>query len=352
MKVLLVSNNFHIENGGSFTAISELAYALNAKKIHVKILHNNSGNLFKLNDYNLIVKNFDIIHIFGIWSPFINIIIYLARKLNKKIVIAPIGYLEKWSMKQSRLKKKFAWYLYQKKFLEICDYIHVTSEEEFNSIKKLNLKNVKIIFIIHGKIDINYPGINILDENKNNKIMLFFSRIHKKKGLLELIEAWNILRPKDWELNITGPVSDLNYKKIIEKKIINYNLSQKIYFREPIYDNFSKQLAIKKSDIVVLPSKNENFGFSICDAMFSSRMVLCSSEMPWKQINELEIGICAVLDNVQDIILSLKKIFSYNKNQLHEVGKKARNYMLSRYALENVVIYKYIDFYKFLILRS
>ena len=179
--------------------------------------------------------------------------------------------------------------------------------------------------------------------------MLFFSRIHKKKGLLELVEAWNILKPQDWELNIVGPVSDQNYRKKINKKITEYGLTSKIHFKEPVYDNFSKSIEIINSDVVVLPSKNENFGFSICEAMFAARVVLCSAETPWHDINKHNVGFCLSLKGTQDITLSLKKIFKYNKNQLREMGKKAHDYALPRYDLENVLIYKYIEFYKSLI---
>ena len=179
--------------------------------------------------------------------------------------------------------------------------------------------------------------------------MLFFSRIHKKKGLLELVEAWNVLKPQDWELNIIGPVSDVYYKKKIEKKIIDYDLNSVIYFSPPIYDTFSKNLEFKNSDIVVLPSKSENFAFSICEAMFASRTVICSAETPWEELNKAEIGYCLDLNSKQNIVLALTKIFNCNKNKLHEIGKKARDYILPKYDLENVIIYKYIEFYKSLI---
>lgn len=349
MKILLVTNKFFVEDGGSYTAVSELSYSLNRQEgIKAKIFHNNNNNILNISNYSSVIKKFDIIHIFGIWSPFSNIIIYLARKMKKKIVVSPIGYLETWSLNQSKIKKILAWNLYQKKILEICDYIHVTSQEELCSLKKLNFRNVKILFIPHGKINKIYPEIEI-SKNKKKKKTLFFSRIHKKKGLLELIDSWNILKPQDWELEITGPISDLNYKKIIEKKIIQYNLEKKIYFSAPVFDEYSKKLKILSSDLVILPSKNENFGFSICEAMFLSRVILCSSETPWQEINNLGAGFCLPLNSKEEIYLALKKILSLNEDQLSIIGNKAKNYSLSKYDLENTKIHEYINFYKSLI---
>ena len=351
MKILLVTNKFFVEDGGSYTAISELCYALNNKKgIFAKIVHNNNSFLNPIT-CRIIISNFDIIHIFGIWSPFSNMIIYLARKMKKVIIVSPIGYLEKWSLQQSKIKKLIAWHLYQKKLLENCDYIHVTSEQELESLKKNNLKNVKLIFIPHGKINKIYSDIEVLEKNKKNRTVLFFSRIHKKKGLLELIEAWNFLKPHDWQLDITGPVTDMNYKKKLQRKISQYNLNQKIFFSNPIFDEYSKKLKLYKADLVILPSRNENFAFSICEAMLASRVVLCSSETPWDRINAIGAGYCLPLNTKDEIILALKRILKLKNNELSIIGNKAKNFALSNYDLDNVVIDKYIKFYKSLIMQ-
>ena len=98
-----------------------------------------------------------------------------------------------------------------------------------------------------------------------------------------------------------------------------------------------------------MPSKNENFGFSICESMFCSNVVVCSSETPWKQINYQQTRFCLPLNNINNIIFALKKVFNLSKSDLQVMGKKAKEFSLSKYDLENVVIYEYIKFYQSLI---
>jgi|694.fasta_scaffold137475_2 glycosyltransferase involved in cell wall biosynthesis len=350
MRILLVTNSFFISDGGSYTAISELSYALNKKKeIIAKIFHNNNNNnnIFNLNNYKIIINNFDIIHIFGIWNPFLGIIFYIAKKLGKNVIISPLGYLEPWSLEQSKIKKKIAWHLYQKKILETADRIHVTSQQELNSLKKLNLNNKNLFLLPHGNLEKIYLDLKRKEKKDNrDKIMLFFSRIHKKKGLLELIEAWNILKPKNWKLDITGPTTDINYKNIIKKKIYLYNLEKDIYFSEPIFDKYSKQLKILNSEVVVLPSKNENFAFSVCEAMSVGSVVLTSKETPWEEINQLQAGFCLNLNNTDDVINALKKIFNLKDQDFSKIRDNAKNYIKSKFDLESIIINKYIDLYK------
>ena len=348
MRILLVTNSFFISDGGSYTAISELSYALNKKKeIIAKIFHNNNNNIFNLNNYKIIINNFDIIHIFGIWSPFLGIIFYIAKKLGKNVIISPLGYLEPWSLEQSKIKKKIAWHLYQKKILETADCIHVTSQQELNSLKKLNLNNKNLFLLPHGNLETIYLDLKRKEKKDNrDKIILFFSRIHKKKGLLELIEAWNILKPKNWKLDITGPTTDINYKNIIKKKIYLYNLEKDIYFSEPIFDKYSKQLKILNSEVVVLPSKNENFAFSVCEAMSVGSVVLTSKETPWEEINQLQAGFCLNLNNTDDVINALKKIFNLKDQDFLKIRDNAKNYIKSKFDLESIIINKYINLYK------
>ena len=61
------------------------------------------------------MRDFDIVHIYGIWRPYLAKIFYKAKKLKKKIVISPIGSLEPWAIKQKWLKKKNCMALVSKK---------------------------------------------------------------------------------------------------------------------------------------------------------------------------------------------------------------------------------------------
>ena len=98
-----------------------------------------------------------------------------------------MGIFENWSLNQKKFKKKIALNIYQKFFLNNVNVIHVTSEIEKLSLEKIS-SNKNIIVIPHG-ID-----KKIIQKNKifkgTKKKALFFSRLHKKKGINELIDCW------------------------------------------------------------------------------------------------------------------------------------------------------------------
>jgi glycosyltransferase involved in cell wall biosynthesis len=344
MKILLVLDRFKPEDGGSYVAVSELSYALFQKGIKTKILHNNyNQHFFNKSSLKEIISKYDIVHIFGIWNIFLQYVIIASKEIGKKVIVSPIGYLEKWSMQQSRIKKKIALFLYQKKNLEKVDCIHVTSISELHSLKDLNLKNPNTINLEHGKISI--IAKNLKFKKKSVKTALFFSRIHKKKGLIELVEAWSIVRPKNWKLKIVGPVTDLEYKKKILRTIVNYNLQNDVIVEVPVYNEEEKINILQSSDLMILPSKNENFGFSICESLFVGLPVLCSNQTPWLELNELNAGWCLDLNSVKKISEALNKITILNDNDLNQISNNAKNYS-EKFNLEKVVINKYISMYK------
>jgi glycosyltransferase involved in cell wall biosynthesis len=344
MKVLLVADRFKPEDGGSYVAVSELSYSLFKKGIETKILHNNY-NLYFFNKSSLkeIISKYDIVHIFGIWNIFLQSVLIASKEIGKKVIVSPIGYLEKWSLQQSKIKKKIALFLYQKKNLEKADCIHVTSASELDSLKDLNLKNQNIINLEHGKIYNFYENLKI--EKKPIKTALFFSRVHKKKGLLELVDAWFIVRPKNWKLEIRGPITDLEYKKKILKAIANYNLQNDIVFKEPVYNEKEKINVLQRCDLMILPSKNENFAFTICESLFAGLPVLCSDQTPWLELNKLNAGWCVDLNSTEKMVKILKKITNLNDNDLFQVSNNAKKYS-KKFNLETQIIDKYISMYK------
>ena len=105
--------------------------------------------------------------------------LFLQTKLNKKkIIISTLGALEPWSLEQKKLKKKIAWFFYQKKILDNCDYIHATSDDEKKHLVELGIKT-PIKIIPHGVIIKSTKMIK--KKNKSKKKLFFFQEFMKKR---------------------------------------------------------------------------------------------------------------------------------------------------------------------------
>ena len=348
MKILIVAESHFKEYGGPFTAINQKIEYFNNKNIKTKLIFNKT-NFYKFNlDLHFVINDYDIVHIYGMWRPFLIRVYLLAKKLKKKIIISPIGYLEPWSLSQKKIKKKIAWFFYQKKIIDNVDLIHATSDIEAKNLANLKVKS-KIKIIGHG-IKLNENFKLKIKKNKIKKI-IFFSRIHNKKGLLELIEVWkNLKNNEEWKLEIFGPVSDSNYFKKIESKIKDLKLEKNIFYSGAVFSEFKKKKIFEYADGFILPSKSENFGISIGEALSYGLPVLTTFETPWKIINEYKAGVVFNFSK-QAIESSLSKFINLSDLERYEMGNRALELIKNNFSAKNI-FKKYETMYKELINES
>ncbi len=118
-----------------------------------------------------------------------------------------MGVATKW------LKKKIAWYAYQRSDILRANVIHFTAESEAESVAHLPLKDTVVVP--------NGLTVENLDPQLSRKPqVLFLSRIHPKKGIPLLLRRGRHLSG-GWSLKIVGP-GDSEY--IEEIKILIHKL--------------------------------------------------------------------------------------------------------------------------------
>tara|TARA_X000000950_G_scaffold247616_1_gene306028 strand:- start:13216 stop:14250 length:1035 start_codon:yes stop_codon:yes gene_type:complete len=339
MKISYVVDNHSPAYGGPYTVISEQLKYLYKNNVDAELIFNTNSFKKFSRDYKSIIKNTDIVHIFGIWRPFHIKAFIASKKLKKKIVISTLGALEPWALSQRNLKKKIAWYLYQKRILNNVNYIHATSQMESENLINLGIKS-PIKVLPHG-LEINENLSKFKEKQKNKAI--FFSRIHHKKGLLELIRSWSKIGPSNWELDIYGPVSDDNYFHKIKKEIESSQYSQSIKIFDPVYIKEKKFEILFNSDLFILPSKSENFGMSILEALSLGVPVLTTTSTPWKILNSLNAGFVIEFSE-QNILNALNNIIKMKNHELNTVGNNGKEFVKKNYDIKNL-IKNYINFY-------
>ena len=250
MKILYICNNLYPQMGGAYKAITETyQISLSNPLYQCRLAINNDGKSKKNLDLIFLIKNFDIIHYFGGWDWFHIKVMLLSILFKKKLILTPMGIYDDWSLDQKKIKKKIALSTYQKFFLDKATILHVTSDYEKENIKKLT-KNKNIRMIPHGlKLDIDLDKKNFFINNK--KKALFFSRLHNKKGIIELVESWMRVNDNSWELHIYGPDFD-KFKDKIKKTIKNNKL---IFIHDPVFNEKKKNRYFRNMTFLYYPLK-------------------------------------------------------------------------------------------------
>ena len=277
-------------------------------------------------------EKFDLIQIQSVWALHYHTLIKMARKLNIPYIVTPRGMLEPWSLSQKKWKKKIGWWLYQRDDLQKAACIYTTAEMEARHIRELGIK-VPISVIPNGIENDAYPCRTTKDGIK--KQVLFLSRIHVKKGIELLIEAWEKLIPefRGWNLKIVGN-GESEYILSLRKMVSDKNLQNSIEISDPVF-GAAKNKIYNESSLFCLPSYSENFGMVIAEAMSCGVPVITTTNCPWEILNETKTGWCIDL-NIENLENTLREAMSMNQDYLYDMGQRASCLVYDNYNYRSV----------------
>lgn len=145
----------------------------------------------------------------GLWMYFSAVALKYKKSHGTKIVITPHGMLDPWAVKNSVWKKRIVGHLFEYENLNKADCIKALCKSEYESIRAFGLKN-PVAIIPNG---ISVPQNVVFDRGHIEKTLLFIGRIHPKKGIKELIEAFANVRniqpeiAMNWQLKLQGGIN-------------------------------------------------------------------------------------------------------------------------------------------------
>ncbi len=240
------------------------------------------------------------------------------------------GMLEPWAWQYKAWKKRPVWWLWEKRNLQSASLLHATSEAEYESLRTLGLRT-PIAMIPHG---VGLPEISSLEPRiYNTRTALFLSRIHPKKGLPILLEAWASVKPVGWHLRIIGP-DERGHRAELEQQVEILGLGEAVSFSGPLQGD-GKTDAFLDSELFILPTHSENFGIVIAEALAHRLPVITTHGAPWQL---LETGRCGwwVPVSVDGIAAALEDATRRSPEELAAMGERGRAVVAERFAWERI----------------
>lgn len=271
---------------------------------HTKVFYV-SGNS-KTSVYDLLTEvEPDVIFINGIFSPAFNLKPMLwSGDANK--VVSVRGMLHPGALTQKSLKKKIYLTAYKLLGLHKKCIFHATTQEEKQYVIDTFGSRVKVY------VAPNFP--NVLGKLPATK---------KEEGKLKLITIALISPMKNIKLvldalanckseivyDIYGPIKDAAYWQECQTAIATLPSNVKVQYHGAVTPD-KIQATLADNHCMIQPSKSENFGHAIYEALAAGKPVITSHYTPWNNLEEANAGYNVDIKNVHTITDAIEKMAS------------------------------------------
>lgn len=277
-------------------------------------------------------EKFHLIQIQSMWDLPYHKVMVEARKLGIPYIITPRGMLDPWSLAHKKWKKKLAWWLYQHNDVQKAACVFTTAKMEAEHVSNLGITTYKSV-ISNGIETSAYPCKTSIDVVK--KQVLFLSRIHEKKGIELLFEAWKRIHHDfaDWQLLIVGN-GEAEYIHSLENRVESLGLKDCIKILPPVFGE-AKIKVYQESALFCLPSFSENFGMVIAESMSCGTPVITTTNCPWNILNDTNTGWCIDL-SVDNLERTLREALPMSPTDLYKMGQKASKLIYENFDYQSV----------------
>lgn len=265
----------------------------------------------------------DVVHAHGLWLRPLHTAHLYAEKAGIPLVLSPRGMMSPWAWRHHRWNKTFAEkFIHPGAFAAVAGW-HATSAEEAQDIRDLGFIQPVCMAPLGVDVpaDIELAGARtqwheISPATLTHRTALFYSRFHGKKRVLELIDLWLEVAPKDWILLLVGIPEQYSVRDL-RGYIYRAGGSDRI----EVYDGAGRPAPYPAASLCLLPSHSENFGLVVAEALAAGVPALVTDSTPWKSLGAEGAGWCVPW---ADYPRTLREALAETPEQLASRGERAR----------------------------
>jgi len=281
-------------------------------------------------------NEYDLIHIHTWWNFLVlgSTIISKIKGLN--VVLSPRGMLSEYIFQASNSRIKMIIHnLIGKRLLRFTTF-NATSTQEYQECKRLisdwngfTLPNI-----------LDLPDVSIKRKKTDKFTLLFFSRIHPKKGI-ELLFYALAQSTNSYKLKIAG-TGDLEYIQSLKELALELKISCNIEWLGWISPH-NKYVQLLSADVFVLTSFNENFANVVIESLHVGTPVLISENVGLSTFVEQEnLGWVTDL-SISNIAYNIREAF-YDKKKIERINLVA-NGIVSKHFSPSILSSLYLKEY-------
>ncbi len=280
------------------------------------------------------IANADFVQIHQVWLPICLRSAAIARKRNIPYCVTPHSELDPWALKQRWLKKYIARNSLWKIMLSRAAFLQALTPVEADGMRAAGITtDVHIVpngVFLEELEPLPDPGAfrRRVAGLGDKPFIVFLSRLHYKKGLDYLAEAFKIVAKtnNDAHLVVVGP--DDGVRADFESRISQAGLTERVHVFGPVYGK-DRLGCYVDADVFCLPSRMEGFSVAITESLACGTPVVVTHNCNFPEVATAKAGFVVDL-NAEQVADGLSRLLSDNQLR-RESGERGRELVTTQF---------------------
>ena len=286
-------------------------------------------------DLEQAVRSAEVVHLHGLWQAHTRCGARAARRSRIPYVIAAHGMAEPWALRHKRWKKRVYLALVEARNLRRASCLHALSRPEVGHLRDL-APWTPICFVPNG-VDLAFsddlPPRSALEaefpEIQGKFVLLFFGRLHVKKGLDLLAGALGRIATDRPEVHLVIAGNDDGALSPFRDQMSQLGLSDRLTYVGHIGGERARQVWAA-ADAFVLPSYSEGFSMAVLEALACRLPSLITTTCHFPEVAAAD-GAVVVTPDVDAVTQGLRDLLDRTPNERASLGLNGRRLVVDSY---------------------
>jgi glycosyltransferase involved in cell wall biosynthesis len=302
-------------------------------------------------DLEQAVRSAEVVHLHGLWQAQTRRGARAARRARVPYVIAAHGMAEPWALRHKLWKKRVYMALVEARNLRRASCLHALSRPEIGHLREI-APWTPVCFVPNG-VDLAFshelPPRSALEaefpEVKGKFVLLFFGRIHVKKGLDLLAEAMSRIAIDRPEIHLVIAGNDGGALAPFQDRMSHLGLSDRMTYVGHVSGERARRVW-GAADAFVLPSYSEGFSMAILEALACRLPSLITTACHFPEAGAAGAAV-VVTPDVDAVTNGVRDLLDRSPRERAQLGLNGRrlvvdNYTWDRQAERLASVYKWL----------
>ncbi len=288
----------------------------------------------------LLTSQLDVIHSHGLWTYPSVASLQWAKRTGRPYLISPHGMLDPWAVRNSQWKKRLAGWLYENAHLRAASCLHALCESEAQAIRAYGLSNPICIIPngIHQPAETDVEPLLWQQQLPTEaKVILYLGRLHPKKGLLQLLEAWSLAHgsagSESWHLAIAG-WDQGGHEQTLKALARDLNIQESVHFIGAQFGQ-QKHACYRHADAFILPSFSEGLPMTVLEAWSYGLTVLMTPQCNLPEGFQANAAL-RIEPEAHSVANGLIELFGLTEIERNAIGERGKTLTEERFSWSHI----------------